>query len=280
MSKEDKIIQDMVVDDQITCAKLKMEDIINNRLPIALENLDFSHMIFEDGKIPDLSFMEVRNSFDCSHTNICSFEGFPKVHKNIDISNTKIRTLEGCPATKELEMSYTEVGSFEHCPESVEIIDAWKTNISNFNHIPEGIKKLSVGRTSIRDLKNCPESIEDLTVDYLDLENFNDIPKNVKILSIAGSSMENFKDIPQTVEELTCYHNNHLNSLEGLNIEILKGIAIIDCPNVLEEEIDAYHKIIKARTLLEKQEILREFLSKKDDIIRQKELERIRRQFK
>ncbi len=274
-------INDLIIDDKITCKQLKMQDVIDNRLPIAIDNLDFSHMVFEEGKLPDLSFVEVRVCFDCSHTNITSFEGFPNVTGIVDISNSQINSLSGCPENaKEIEMSFTTISSFEGCPESVRCIDAWKTNVSNFNGLNDNICGLSVGGTGIRDLSKCPEKLEELTADYLDVSKLDNLPKGLKILSIAASTVEDFIGAPEGLEEITCYQNKNLKGLDGLNIEILKGIAIMDCPNILEEEIDAYHEIIKARTLLEKQEILEAFQSKKEGILRQKEIDKERMMFK
>ena len=273
-------LTNIIIDDKITGTQLKLQDVIDNRLPVAIENLDLSHMIFENGKLPDLSYIEIRNHFDCAHTNITSFSGFPDVRGGIDISNTMITSLEGCPKTvQEIEMSYTEISSFKGCPDSAEIIDAWKTNVSTFGHISKNVRKLSIGRTKIRDLSKCPDTVVDLTADYLDVSTLKGLPHKLTALSIAGSSIENFKGMPKTVTDICCYHNDKLNGFDGLNIEALKGIAIVSCPNVLEEEVDAYHKIIKVRTLLQKREILEKFLAKKEDIIRQKQLEEERRQY-
>lgn len=272
---------DLILDDKITCKQLKMQDIIDNRLPIAVENLDLSHLVFEDGELPDLSFIEIRSCLDCSHTNLTSFKNFPDIKGSIDISNTMIPNLNDCPpSVKEIEMSYTNISSFSGCPQTVESIDAWKTNVDSFDGLPEDIRKVSVGRTQIRDLSKCPKSVENLTADYLDVSTLKGLPENLKVLSIAGSSIENFDGIPETLEEISCEQNPNLTGLDGLNLEILKGIAIINCPNILTEEIDAYHDIIKANTLLEKQEILEAFLEKKESIVRQNEIEKERRQYK
>ena len=99
-------LNDLIINDKITCKQLRMQDIIENKLPIAVENLDFSHMTFDDGIMPDLSFIEVRGHFDCSHTNLISFEGFPDAKGSFDISNTSIMTLNKCHVNvKEIEIS-------------------------------------------------------------------------------------------------------------------------------------------------------------------------------
>ena len=46
-------LKDLIVDDKITCSQLRMVDIIENRLPIAVENLDFSHVVFENEEIKE-----------------------------------------------------------------------------------------------------------------------------------------------------------------------------------------------------------------------------------
>lgn len=272
---------DLIIDDKITCKQLRMQDIIDNKLPIAVENLDFSHMIFEDGTLPDLSFIEVREHFDCSHTNLISFEGFPDVTGSFDISNTSIMALNKCPVNvKEIEISYTEISSFKGCPEGLLSIDAWKTEVSSFDGLPNSIKKLSIGRTKIRDISKCPITIEDLTIDYLNISSLKGLPSNLKNISIAGALIEDFAGMPASVEEITCYHSDTLKGINGLNIEVLKGIAIIGCPNILDEEIDAYQELIKVRTLLEKQEILEAFTKQKATIIRQREIDAERRMYK
>jgi len=272
---------DIVLDDKITSSQIRLKDVIDHRLPVSVENLDFSHMNFEEGKIPDLSFMEIHGLFDCSHTNISTFEGFPQVKGSLDMSNSMIKNLDLCPnQIQYLEISCTEVSSFLGCPSDIVSIDAWNTKVDNFSHLPNNIKKLGVGKTGIRDLSQCPKRVENLTADYLDVNTMEGLPEGLKVLSISGSFVENFKGCPPRLEEITCYQNPNLRSLDGLNIETLKGIAIMGCPNILPEELDAYYDAIKASTLLEKQEILENFWSKKETIIKQKIIDFERRQHK
>ena len=126
----------------------------------ARDHLYWYDQYFNEIDLPE----EVEGNFDCSNTNITSFEGRPKIIRGFfSCLGTNITSLEGCPEIVggSFYCSYTKITSLEGCPKIVNgNFDCSYTKITSLKGAPRVVgENFNCTSTKLTSLEGSPREV-------------------------------------------------------------------------------------------------------------------------
>ena len=126
----------------------------------ARDHLYWYDQYFNEIDLPE----EVEGNFDCSNTNITSFEGCPKIIRGFfSCLGTNITSLEGCPEIVggSFYCSYTKITSLEGCPKIVNgNFDCSYTKITSLKGTPRVVgENFNCTSTKLTSLEGSPREV-------------------------------------------------------------------------------------------------------------------------
>src|SRR3989344_1924529 len=102
-----------------------------------------------------------------------------------DISNKRITTLEGIVFPKnitELDCSYNQLTSLEHCPKNLQKLDCRNNQLTSLEYCPWNLQKLYCQNNQLTSLEHCPSNLQQLYCSNNQLTSLEHCPWNLQEL--------------------------------------------------------------------------------------------------
>ena len=194
----------------------------------------------------------INDGIDCSHTNITSLEGSPKVVDSFfDCTDTKITSLEGCP--EEVGGNFlctdTNITSLKGCPKKVGgSFYCSRTSITSLEGSPEEVGQyFDCSHTNITSLKGCPKKVGgSFYCSSTSITSLEGSPKTINgHFSCAYTKITSLEGSPKNVEGKFYCFNTTITSLKGAPAKIGE-IKYSRFPNSISaQQLDAYKDWMK-----------------------------------
>src|SRR3989338_4931366 len=127
-----------------------------------------------------------------------------------DISNKRITTLEGIVFPKnitELDCSYNQLTSLEHCPKNLQKLDCRNNQLTSLEHCLWNLQKLKCYNNQLTSLEHCSYNLQILDCRNNQLTSLEYCPWNLQKLYCQNNQLTSLEHCPWNLQELYCINN-------------------------------------------------------------------------
>lgn len=133
------------------------------------------------------------------HNWINNFNDLARHEQHISVSGN-FETLEGCPnnATHIFLDYCPNLKSLKGTPETTEEIEAYGSNLVNFEHCPSNLLVFRGGGFSLTSLKGISNTVDVLHLANTNISNLRYCPQNLKEIDLYNTPIRELTDLPST----------------------------------------------------------------------------------
>lgn len=170
-----------------------------------------------------VNFNKINGHFNCSHNQLISLEGAPKIVKSFSCENNQLTNLVGGPEIVDFgyECSNNQLTSLKGCAQKLLYLNCSKNQLTHLEFAPQYVGLLTCKENKITSFKGLEKTkISDgVIANNNQITNLEGLPFNIKALNIVNNPLTDIHSLPNYTQLIELYMPDFFNKDKMLDFQ-------------------------------------------------------------